>query len=58
MYLKVITIVNQSSSKGSSGHTNRRDSVFMRKDRSGYQTTVKTDVPESDCTAGVKQSDE
>ena len=41
MYLKVIAIVNRSSSEGPSGHTNRRDSVFRRKDRSGYQTTVK-----------------
>ena len=41
MYLKVIAIVNRSSSEGPSGHTNRRDYVFMRKDRSGYQTTVK-----------------
>ena len=37
-YLKVIAIVNLSSSEGPSGHTN---SVFMRKDKSGYQTTVK-----------------
>ena len=41
MYLKVIAIVNQSSSEGPSGHTNRRNSVFMRNDRSGYQNAVK-----------------
>ena len=40
-YLRVIAIVNQSSSEGPSGHTNWRDSVFMRKDKSGYQTAVK-----------------
>ena len=40
-YLRVIAIVNRSSSEGSSGHTNWRDSVFMSKDKSGYQTTVK-----------------
>ena len=40
-YLKVIAIVNWSSSEGPSGHTNWRDSVFMKKDKSGYQTTVK-----------------
>ena len=40
MYLKVIVIVNRSSSEGPSGHTNRRDSVFMKKDRNGYQTPV------------------
>ena len=35
-YLKVIAIVNRSSSEGPSGHTS---SVFIRKDESGYQTT-------------------
>ena len=51
-YLKVIAIVNGSSSEGPSGHTN---SVFMRKDKSGYQTTVKIkkkDVSESDLPPG------
>ena len=50
-YLKVIAIVNRSSSEGPSGHTN---SVFMRKDKKWMPNYSKTDIPESDCTAGVK----
>ena len=50
--LRVIAIENRNSREGPSGHTNWRDSVFMRKDKSGYQTTVKlTYLHESGCTA-------